>query len=199
MKKTLQSISFLLIGMLLFSACGEEKTGESSEKIPEKIDIDSEEIIQAATSLDTVVVEDTIVPPPPFPPDPYPEPEPEPIPYPEPPPPMPEPKPEKFIVDFPDVEPVYPDGAEAMYKFIAENMRYPQIDKEMGNQGRVFLEFIVEKDGSLSNIKVLRGVSSTIDKEAKRVIGMMPKWRPGEFAGKIVRKKMSLPLNFTLD
>lgn len=86
-----------------------------------------------------------------------------------------------------------------MFKFISENVKYPEVDKEMGNQGRVYVEFIVEKDGSLTNVKVLRGVSKTIDEEAKRVIRAMPNWIPGESGGKIVRTKTRLPISFVMD
>ena len=214
MKKTLQSISLLLVGLLLVSSCSEEKTGESVKQITENIDFSKDDILEDTTSIDTTDFEEPevvkLVSPPPPPSDPIPprpwppEPEPpEPIPIPEPwplPEPVPAPNP---VVDFPDVEPVYPGDSRGdskeMTQFISEHIQYPQIDKEMGNQGRVYLEFIVEKDGSLSNIKVLRGVSKSIDREAKRIVRLMPNWKPGESQGKIVRTKMRLPITFRLD
>lgn len=103
------------------------------------------------------------------------------------------------IVDFPDVEAGFPGGAAAMQKWIAENVEYPQVAREMGDQGRVYLSFVVETDGSITNIEVKRGVSEELDREAKRVIRKMPKWNPGEAGGKKVRTRCSLPINFTLE
>ncbi|MFK7785175.1 MAG: energy transducer TonB [Crocinitomicaceae bacterium] len=198
MKKVMQSISFLLVGAFVLSACTEEKMGESPKKIAENIDVDLEEIVQDTISLDTVVMEEPIVPPPPPPPEPIPpSPLPDPEPLPKPPPLLP--LPVNPIVDFPEVQPEYPGGEEAMFKFVTENIKYPQIDLEMGNEGRVYLEFIVEKDGTLANFKVLRGVSKSMDSEATRVAKLMPKWKPGEAGGKIVRTKMRLPFTFRLN
>ena len=216
MTKTLRSISFLLLGMLLFSACTEEETGKSPEKIADKIDVDVEDVVQDTIPSDSVDVEEPIAPPPPPPPIPpsTPEPEPDPIVHPEPwpepepilvpPPPMdPEPVQMNPVVDFPDVEAVYPGdspgNAKEMMKFITENIRYPQVDLEAGNQGRVYVQFIVEKDGSLTNVEVMRGISPTLDREAKRVIRIMPKWKPGKAGGKVVRTRMRLPISFRLD
>jgi len=207
MKTTLRNTSFLLLGMVIFSACSEEKTGKSPEKIAEKLEIDLEEIAQDTVPLDTVVIEEPIAPvpppPPPMPPEPEPEPEPIIVPEPEPwPTPRPVPNP-KAIVDFPDVEAMYPGDvpmdSKNMMKFIQDNLQYPQVDIENEIQGKVYIEFIVEEDGSLTNIKVLRGVSSTLDKEAVRVIRLMPKWIPAELNGKAVRCRARLPITFRLD
>lgn len=102
------------------------------------------------------------------------------------------------IVEFPDVEAGFPGGPAAMMKWINDNVKYPQTSIEMNEQGRVFLSFVVEKDGSISNVKVERGISIDLDREAKRVVRKMPKWVPGESAGRAVRARCRLPINFQL-
>ncbi|TNF00252.1 MAG: energy transducer TonB, partial [Bacteroidetes bacterium] len=94
---------------------------------------------------------------------------------------------EAEIVDFPDVEATFPGGAAEMQRWINSNVQYPQTSIEMNEQGRVYLSFVVEPDGSITNVTVERGVSGDLDKEAKRVVRSMPKWTPGEAAGKKVR------------
>ncbi len=106
---------------------------------------------------------------------------------------------EEEIIDFPDVEATFPGGAAAMQKWIADNVQYPQTSIEMNEQGRVYLSFVVEPDGSISNISVERGVSSDLDREAKRLLRKMPKWTPGEAKGKKARTRCRLPINFTLN
>lgn len=106
---------------------------------------------------------------------------------------------EEEIVDFPDVEAEFPGGVAAMKKWIADNIEYPETSIEMNEQGRVYLEFVVEKDGSISRIKVKRGVSDDIDREAKRILRAMPSWKPGEANGKIVRTTCTIPINFVLN
>ena len=102
------------------------------------------------------------------------------------------------IVDFPDVEAGFPGGPAAMMKWINDNVKYPQTSIEMNEQGRVFLSFVVETNGSISNVKIERGISIDLDREAKRVIKKMPKWVPGESAGRAVRARCRLPINFQL-
>jgi len=187
--------------MLIFSACTEEKTGKSPEQITEIIDVEPEE--EDTIPPDSITQEKPIFIPPPAPIDPVPPrpmppgPEPTPWPIPEPlPNPMPQANP---VIDFPDVEAKFPGGEDAMMTFISDNIKYPEIDRGLGNQGRVYVQFVVEKDGSLSNLEIMRGVSETIDREAKRVIRLMPKWTPGEIRGKAVRCKSLLPITFTLE
>ena len=103
------------------------------------------------------------------------------------------------IVDFPDVEAEFPGGAAAMMKWINDNISYPETSIEMNEQGRVFLQFVVEKNGSITNVKVDRGISIDLDKEAKRVIRNMPKWVPGEIGGRSIRARCRLPINFQLN
>lgn len=102
------------------------------------------------------------------------------------------------IVDFPDVEAEFYGGATAMRKYISENVRYPIDAIEKNEQGKVYLEFIVEKDGSISNTRVKRGVSDAIDREAIRLIKNMPKWKPAEKDGEVVRSMCTIPINFVL-
>lgn len=90
----------------------------------------------------------------------------------------------------------FPGGQEKMMKFIQDNKQMPAAAKEAGVTGRVIVDFIVEKDGSLSNIKVLRGIGKGCDEEAIRLIQSMPKWEPGENSGKVVRTSFMLPINF---
>ncbi|MFZ9029421.1 MAG: energy transducer TonB, partial [Crocinitomicaceae bacterium] len=102
------------------------------------------------------------------------------------------------IIDFPDVEASYPGGTAALQQFINENVQYPVEAIEKGIQGKVYLSFVVEPDGNLTNIKVERGVSMELDREAKRVVRSMPKWIPGEAGGKKIRTKARLPITFQL-
>lgn len=103
------------------------------------------------------------------------------------------------IVEFPDVEATFLGGTVAMQRWIAENVNYPQTAIEMNEQGRVYLSFVVEADGSISNITIERGVSQDLDKEAKRLIRKMPNWIAGEAKGKKARTRCRLPINFTLN
>ena len=94
--------------------------------------------------------------------------------------------------------PEYPGGVEAMMKYIAENVKYPEEAKDKDIAGRVFLAFVVEKDGSVSNVKVLRGIGGGCDEEAARVISSLPKWKPGKQKGEFVRVSYQIPIMFKL-
>lgn len=94
--------------------------------------------------------------------------------------------------------PEFPGGVEAFVKFLGSNIRYPKDAREKGIQGRVIITFVVEKDGSLSGNKIVRGVSPDIDAEALRVLEMSPKWSPGTQKGKAVRVQYSVPISFKL-
>ena len=102
------------------------------------------------------------------------------------------------IVEFPDVEAEFIGGAQAMMKYIQQNIQYPPTSIEMNEQGKVYLSFVVEPDGTISNVAIERGVSIDIDNEAKRVVRSMPKWSPGESKGKKARTRCRLPINFQL-
>ena len=83
-------------------------------------------------------------------------------------------------------------------KFVSENIKYPAEAHTKGIQGRVLISYVVEKDGSLSNIHVVRSVDPLLDAEALRVANLMPKWKPGKQGGKPVRVKFVLPVTFKL-
>ncbi len=103
------------------------------------------------------------------------------------------------IIDFPDKEASFPGGAAAMARWIQENVQYPETSREMGDQGKVYVQFVVETDGSVTNVQVIRSVSPELDKEAKRVVRNMPNWDAGESNAKKVRTRVRLPINFTLN
>ena len=95
--------------------------------------------------------------------------------------------------------PDFPDGGlQGLLKFLAKNIKYPVIAQENGIQGRVVCAFVVNKDGSIVDIEVLRGVDPSLDKEAVRVLSTMPKWKPGKQRGKPVRVKYTVPVMFRL-
>jgi len=102
------------------------------------------------------------------------------------------------VEDYPDVEAEFPGGYEAWKKYLLGELKYPEISLEMGNQGIVYVTFVIEIDGSVSDVKVLKGVSFDIDREAKRVIRNSPKWIPGRIAKSNVRTRLSIPINFVL-
>lgn len=95
--------------------------------------------------------------------------------------------------------PEFPGGVQAFGKYLASNIHYPADSRKKGIQGRVIISFVVEKDGSLSNIRIARGVADDIDREALRVIQASPRWTPGTQNGKLVRVAYTVPIAFTLD
>ena len=95
--------------------------------------------------------------------------------------------------------PEFPGGQQALFKYLSENVKYPVIAQENGIQGRVICQFVVNKDGSIVDVEVVRsGGDASLDKEAVRVIKSMPKWKPGKQRGKAVRVKYTVPVNFRL-
>lgn len=94
--------------------------------------------------------------------------------------------------------PTFPGGEFKMYEFLAMNIRYPQRAREDGYSGTVYVRFVVEPDGTITNIEVAKGVGGGCSEEAVRVVKMMPKWIPGEAFGKKVRVTYTLPVNFRL-
>lgn len=92
--------------------------------------------------------------------------------------------------------PSFPGGMAALMKYIKDNLRYPEICREGAAMGRVHVVFIVNEDGSLSDIKVIRSISPELDKEAIRVVKSMPKWNPAKQNGKAVKMKYVVPVNF---
>lgn len=95
-------------------------------------------------------------------------------------------------------QPEYPGGSAAMMEFLAANIQYPAEAKDKGIQGRVITNFVIETDGSISDVQIVRGVDPLLDKEAARVIGSMPKWKPGVQRGNEVRVRYTLPVVFRL-
>lgn len=89
------------------------------------------------------------------------------------------------------------EGMEKFYAFIINNVKYPKEAKDKGIEGRVFIEFVIEKDGSLTNLKVLKGIGHGCDDEAMRVLAMSPQWNPGRQRGMTVRQKMVMPIIFS--
>lgn len=97
-----------------------------------------------------------------------------------------------------DLMPEFPGGEANLNKYLAENIINPQMAKENGIQGRVFVTFVVERDGSVTDVRVLRGIGGGCDEEAVRVVKGMPKWTPGKYGGEAVRVQYNLPVKFTL-
>lgn len=95
--------------------------------------------------------------------------------------------------------PSYPNSEEAMYKFISDNVKYPSEALSKGISGTVYVTFVVERDGSLSDIKVIKGIGGGCDEEAIMVVKLMPKWNPGKQNGKTVRVQYNIPLRFIKD
>ncbi len=104
------------------------------------------------------------------------------------------------IINFYVIEekPEFPGGEAAMFQWIAKNIKYPEIAKENGVQGKVFVQFVIGKDGKVTDVQVVRGVDPSLDKEAVRVIQSMPAWKPGKQRGKPVKVSFQLPINFRL-
>ncbi|MDD2412940.1 MAG: energy transducer TonB [Bacteroidales bacterium] len=94
--------------------------------------------------------------------------------------------------------PMFPGGDEARMNFLRENIKYPQMARESGIQGTVYVTFVVEPSGNITNIKILRGIGGGCDEEALRVVRQMPKWKPGKQRGKSVRVQFNMPIRFVL-
>ncbi len=94
--------------------------------------------------------------------------------------------------------PEFPGGEAALYKFLRENIQYPRTAREAGISGIVYISFVVEKDGSLSSVAVLRSPHALLSEESLRVMALMPAWNPGHQRGKAVRVQFGLPFRFTL-
>ena len=105
---------------------------------------------------------------------------------------------EQTIFEVVENMPDFPGGQAALMQYLAKNIKYPTIAQENGTQGRVIVQFVVNKDGSIVDAKVVRSVDPYLDKEALRVINTMPKWKPGMQRGKPVRVKFTVPVMFRL-
>lgn len=102
------------------------------------------------------------------------------------------------IVDFPDIEASFGGGYAKMAEWLQKNLKYPKTSIELDEQGKVYLRFIVERDGRITNVEIIKGVSKELNDEAKRLIKNMPKWTPGEVKGVKVRSMFTMPINFQL-
>ena len=102
------------------------------------------------------------------------------------------------VYDVCEQMPIYEGGDAALLKYLTDSVKYPELAKKHGVQGRVVIGFIVEKDGSLTDIKVLRPVDIALDAEALRVVKGMPKWIPGCHDGQLVRVEYNVPVSFRL-
>jgi TonB family protein len=95
--------------------------------------------------------------------------------------------------------PEFPGGQDAMISFIGNNLKYPEVAKKDGIQGKVHVSFIIDEKGTVRDAKIEKSASPTLDKEALRVINSMPAWKPGIEKGKVVKVAFTLPINFVLD
>jgi protein TonB len=102
------------------------------------------------------------------------------------------------IEDFPDVDAEFPGGYEEWKKYLLDELKYPELAIENGDQGTVYVVFIIENDGSIGDVKVTKGVSYEIDREARRVIKNSPKWIPGRINKTNVRSRLNIPINFEI-
>ena len=105
---------------------------------------------------------------------------------------------ENKVFDFVEQQPLFPGGPAALMKYLSEHTKYPVVAQENGVQGRVTVQFVVEKDGSISDVHVLRGVDPSLDREAVRVVKSMPRWTPGKQNGINVRVNYRVPVLFRL-
>lgn len=110
---------------------------------------------------------------------------------------FPSPQDSSMIYDFPEKMAQFPGGADAMEQFIRNNLSYPENLKNAGVKGKVYVQFVVEKDGSITNVKVRRSSrNDVLDQEAVKVVKKMPNWEPGSVRGKKVRVKQTVPISF---
>ena len=115
-----------------------------------------------------------------------------------PPPPAPKPEVSNKVFDVVEEMPSFPGGQAALMSFLSSNIKYPVVAQENGVQGRVIVGFVVERDGSITDVKVMRSVDLSLDREAQRVVKAMPRWKPGKQNGSAVRVKYTVPVVFRL-
>lgn len=106
---------------------------------------------------------------------------------------------EEVIFTIVEENPSFPGGDEARMRYLAQNIKYPQMARESGIQGIVFVTFVVERDGNITDVRLLRGIGGGCDEEAIRVVKGMPRWTPGKQRGQPVRVQFNLPIRFTLN
>jgi protein TonB len=107
-------------------------------------------------------------------------------------------QPEASIVHIAEVMPKFPGGKSAMMRYLSNNIIYPDSSKENNVTGKVYVQFVIQTDGTVNNVSVLRGVNNEIDNEAIRVINAMPKWKPGMHRGEVISAQMAIPIDFKL-
>lgn len=105
---------------------------------------------------------------------------------------------EAKVFDVVEVMPQFPGGPQALFEYLSKNIKYPVVAEENGVQGRVIVTFVVEKDGSITDVQVVKSVDPSLDKEAMRVVKSMPNWIPGKQNGSAVRVKYTVPVTFRL-
>lgn len=115
-----------------------------------------------------------------------------------PPPPAPKPEVSNKVFDVVEEMPSFPGGQAALMSFLSSNIKYPVVAQENGVQGRVIVGFVVERVGSITDVKVMRSVDPSLDREAQRVVRAMPRWKPGKQNGSAVRVKYTVPVVFRL-
>jgi periplasmic protein TonB len=106
---------------------------------------------------------------------------------------------EDKVFTFVEQKPEFPGGEKALMQYLADHIKYPAMARESNVEGKVFLSFVVGKDGRISDVKVLRGIGSGCDDEAKSVVASMPAWAPGKQNGQSVKVQYTLPVQFKLD
>jgi protein TonB len=106
---------------------------------------------------------------------------------------------EEQIFTIVEDQPGFPGGDAALMQYLQSNLRYPTMAREAGIQGTVFVTFVVERDGSITDVRILRGVGGGLDEEAVRVVRNMPRWTPGRQRGQAVRVQFNLPIRFVLN
>lgn len=116
----------------------------------------------------------------------------------QPPPPPPPPKEKQEVLQYAQKLPMFPGGEAAMYEYIKKNLNYPPVARENGISGMVVLQFVVDKDGNITDAKIVRDIGGGCGEEALRVLKSMPAWEPGEHGGKRVNVKYTLPVRFEL-
>ena len=102
------------------------------------------------------------------------------------------------VFDVVEQMPEYPGGFQALFEYLGQNVKYPEDAEKQKIEGRVLANFVVETDGSISNVEVIKPAFPSLDAEAVRVLSAMPKWTPGMQSGKVVRVRFTVPINFSL-
>ncbi|PWL31528.1 MAG: hypothetical protein DCO96_04835 [Fluviicola sp. XM-24bin1] len=218
-RKHRPSNPFLIIALVSMSlaSCSSEPTGEIKtppaviqqvdDNTGDKIDTTNVDPISdpIEDTTETIVKAPVPIPPPPPPPVgmiemgeimPIPEPDPEPIYEPE--PFIEEDTEDDRIYEIVEEMPEFPGGVSAMMQFISDNLNYPKSGIDQGIEGNTYVQFVVEKDGSLADVTILRSLGPGFDTEVNRIMSKMPNWTPGKQRNKEVRCKMRIPIRFVL-